>query len=289
MRPVTMRSVVGFLLVAGGVLAWAGPARSDAPAPILPDTLRWTSPPHTPGLEGAWVLGAEEKTGPYILRVKLAAGAKIAPHSHPDERTTTVLAGTLYLGFGSTFDETKVVAVPAGAVVVVPAGTVHHVWAKEGAVTYQESGVGPTATRFGEAGNAGSAGEAPASPALADQVRAAEIAFAATMSARDHAAFTTFIAGEALFFGRQGVLRGKDAVAAGWQPFFAEEKAPFSWAPEIVEVLDSGTLALSSGPVRDPDGKQIATFNSIWRREADGQWKVVFDKGCPACEGPPKP
>ncbi len=120
-------------------------------------------------------------------------------------------------------------------------------------------------------------------------MRAAEIAFAATMAARDHAAFTTFIAGEALFFGRQGVLRGKDAVAAGWQPFFAGEKAPFSWAPEIVEVLDSGMLALSSGPVRDPDGKQIATFNSIWRREADGQWKVVFDKGCAACEGPPRP
>jgi len=48
-------------------------------------------------------------------------------------------------------------------------------------------------------------------------------------------------------------------------------------------VLDSGTLALSSGPVFDPDGKQIATFNSIWRLEAPGQWRIVFDKGSAAC------
>lgn len=286
-----MRSLVRVLSLAMSIVAFAAPAialaGTAAPAPILPDALRWVSPPHTPGLEGAWALGAEEKTGPYILRVKLASGARIAPHSHPDERTTTVLAGTLYLAFGDVPDDAKLVAVPAGAIVVVPAGTIHHVWAREGAVTYQESGIGPTATRFGSAGANDRTGAAPST--LADEVRAAEIAFAATMAARDQAAFATFIAGEALFFGRQGVHRGKDAVAAGWQPFFAGERAPFSWAPETVEVLDSGTLALSSGPVRDPDGKQIATFNSIWRRETDGQWKVVFDKGCPPCECPPKP
>ena len=76
---------------------------------------------------------------------------------------------------------------------------------------------------------------------------------------------------------------GKAAVVAGWKAYFDGVVAPFSWEPETVEVLDSGTLALTSGPVRGPDGKQIGTFNSIWRREADGRWKVVFDKGCPPC------
>jgi ketosteroid isomerase-like protein len=302
-----MRRAVGILLVAAGVLAasaapaagaapaasaapaaGAAPAASTAPtpAPILPDTLRWASPPHTLGLAGAWVRGGETETGPYILRVKLAAGARIAPHSHPDERTTTVLAGTLFLAFGDAVDDAKLVAVPAGAVVVVPAGAVHQVLAREGAVMYQESGIGPTATRFETTGANDEPGVSTSAAALADEVRAAETAFAATMAARDHGRFTAFVADEALFFGRQGVLRGKDAVAAGWEPFFAGEKAPFSWAPEIVEVLDSGMLALSSGPVRAPDGKQIATFNSIWRREADGRWRVVFDKGCPVCADP---
>jgi ketosteroid isomerase-like protein len=115
---------------------------------------------------------------------------------------------------------------------------------------------------------------------LATQVRAAETAFAASMASRDLEAFASHVASDALFFGGKGVLRGKEAVVAGWKPFFEGDKAPFSWAPESVEVLDSGTLAFSSGPVRNAEGQQTATFNSVWRREADGKWRVVFDKGC---------
>ncbi len=68
------------------------------------------------------------------------------PHSHPDARQTTVLRGTLYVGFGDAFDERAVVAVPAEGVYVVPAGVAHYVWAKDADVMYQETGVGPTAT-----------------------------------------------------------------------------------------------------------------------------------------------
>jgi hypothetical protein len=49
----------------------------------------------------------------------------------------------------------------------------------------------------------------------------------------------------------------------------------------VVSVLDSGSLGLTSGPVFDPEGNQIGTFNSIWRLNADGVWKIVFDRGCP--------
>ena len=122
---------------------------------------------------------------------------------------------------------------------------------------------------------------APASPA--DQVRAAESAFAATLASRDFAAFGASVADEAVFFGRGGPLRGKAAVLEAWHGYFDGAAAPFSWEPETVEVLASGTLALSSGPVHDPEGKRIGTFNSIWRLEGDGRWRVVFDKGCPAC------
>jgi ketosteroid isomerase-like protein len=116
---------------------------------------------------------------------------------------------------------------------------------------------------------------------LEAQVRARETAFAKTMADRDHAAFQTFLADEAVFFGRQGPTRGKQAVAAAWKPLYEAKSAPFSWAPETVQVLDSGTLAISSGPVKDPEGKSVGVFNSIWRREKDRQWRVVFDKGCP--------
>jgi ketosteroid isomerase-like protein len=116
---------------------------------------------------------------------------------------------------------------------------------------------------------------------LVAQVRAAEVAFAGAMAKRDLDSFAAHLAEEALFFGAKDVLRGKAAVVAGWKRFFEGATAPFSWAPQTVEVLASGTLGLTSGPVLDPAGKQIGTFSSIWRREADGRWKVVFDKGCP--------
>ena len=120
---------------------------------------------------------------------------------------------------------------------------------------------------------------------LKEQVRKAESGFARTMAKRDHAAFTSYLDEEAVFYGsRNAVQRGKGAVAADWKRFFEEPEAPFSWEPTEVEVLDSGTLGITSGPVYDPEGKRIGTFNSVWRRGKDGSWKVILDKGCPPCE-----
>jgi ketosteroid isomerase-like protein len=110
-------------------------------------------------------------------------------------------------------------------------------------------------------------------------VEAREIAFAATMADRDFDAFLTFISPEAVFFNGNEPLRGRDAIASAWAPFFEGRSAPFSWHPDVVEVLASGALALTSGPVRDPDGATVGRFNSVWRREPDGVWMVVFDKG----------
>lgn len=119
---------------------------------------------------------------------------------------------------------------------------------------------------------------------LVEQVRRAEIAFAKTMADRDHAAFASFLSEEAIFVSQNRVLRGAKEVAAGWKRFYEGPKAPFSWQPEQVVVLDSGTLALSSGPVRDSSGKRAGTFSSIWRREPGGNWKIVIDRGCPPCD-----
>jgi len=119
---------------------------------------------------------------------------------------------------------------------------------------------------------------------LKEQVRRTEIAFAKTLADRDAAAFAKFLADETIFMSNGRVTRGAKAVAERWKAYFDGPKSPFSWAPETVEVLESGTLAMSSGPVRDPDGKRIGTFNSVWRRERDGAWKIVLDNGCPACD-----
>ena len=118
----------------------------------------------------------------------------------------------------------------------------------------------------------------------AKEVWATELAFAKTMADRDHAGFVSFLSEEAIFQGAARALRGKREVAQGWKRYYEAKDAPFSWEPDRVEVLDSGTLASSSGPVFDPQGKRVGTFNSIWRLESGGKWHIIFDSGCPPCE-----
>jgi ketosteroid isomerase-like protein len=113
------------------------------------------------------------------------------------------------------------------------------------------------------------------------EVFAAERAFARSMAERDFAAFGRHVAEDCVFFGATA-LRGREAVLAAWKPFFDGAQAPFSWEPDQVEVLASGDLALSTGLVKNPDGAVTARFNSIWQRQADGRWLVIFDKGGPA-------
>ncbi len=125
---------------------------------------------------------------------------------------------------------------------------------------------------------------AAVSPAvLRQQVMDAERGFAQTMAKRDFAAFQSYLSTDTVFFSGSTPLRGKAAVAADWKKYYEKPDAPFSWEPREVEVLDAGTLALSSGPVRGPDGKSIAVFTSIWRLE-DGAWKIIFDKGSKFCD-----
>jgi ketosteroid isomerase-like protein len=120
---------------------------------------------------------------------------------------------------------------------------------------------------------------------LQQQVMDSERAFARTMADRDHEAFTSFLSDEAVFFAGTKVLRGRQQVADAWKPYYEAPDAPFSWEPKTVEVLASGTLALSSGPVHDADGKLIAEYTSIWRLEAPGAiWRIIFEKGNKACD-----
>ena len=129
---------------------------------------------------------------------------------------------------------------------------------------------------------------APKAADLAEQVRQTERAFAKSMADRDHAAFVSWLDDETVFWGRTE-LRGKAAVAEAWKRFYEGPQAPFSWRPEKVAVLDSGTIALSTGPVFAPDGTRVGQFNSTWRRGADGRWKIVLDHGCDCGAPAPAP
>lgn len=117
---------------------------------FLPDQIKWNAGPPgiTQGAQTAVLSGPLDKAIPYTQRVHLAAGGVITPHTHPDTRHTTVLSGELSVGLGETIDPAKATRYPAGSFVVMPAGQAHYSLARNGEVTYQESGMGPTGTSF---------------------------------------------------------------------------------------------------------------------------------------------
>ena len=123
-----------------------------------------------------------------------------------------------------------------------------------------------------------------AEPGAAAAVKEAETAFAKAFADRDQAKFFGFVAEDANFLSPNRTLAGKAQVTETWSRFFKESTAPFSWRPERVVVNGSGDIGLSMGPVMDPAGKHIGNFSSVWQKQKDGAWKVIFDgPGSPVC------
>jgi uncharacterized protein (TIGR02246 family) len=135
-----------------------------------------------------------------------------------------------------------------------------------------------------------------ASPAMADvtdDVRCHEIRFSRSVETQDPVAFASFIDDDARFIS-DAVNRGPEAIATAWSAFFVDDGPRIKWRPQLVEVLEDGSLALSRGPYRmtvvDEQGNATehwGTFNSVWRLQEDGNWKIVFDAGSPAASAPP--
>jgi len=59
------------------------------------------------------------------LRLKLPAGFKVAPHTHPNNENVTVISGTFHVGIGDTFDESKGQTVKPGEFLQAPKGVQH--------------------------------------------------------------------------------------------------------------------------------------------------------------------
>lgn len=132
----------------------------------------------------------------------------------------------------------------------------------------------------------------PVNAELIDDVRCRETAFSLSAERRDIDAFRSFLDDDARFAG-SGVLRGPAEIVAAWQVFFADDGPAIKWRPQVIEVLDDGTLALTRGPYRTisklPNGstaERWGTFNSVWRIHTDGIWRVVFDAGSASAEPP---
>ena len=141
------------VLTVCGTFALLSPLTGASESPesgltMTPEEMNWVDNPRVPGLGVAKIVGDAKKPGPFLHRVTFPKGRVIQAHSHPDDRTNTVLSGTCYIGWGKTYDESKLIALPAGSFYTEPAGVPHFVATPDGETVVQITGTGPTTADF---------------------------------------------------------------------------------------------------------------------------------------------
>lgn len=136
------------------MLALAGVATGDdaaKPAHVMlsPADLTWGDmpPQFEKGASFSVVSGDPSQSGLYVVRIKMPAGYRIAPHWHPTDEHVTVVSGTFALGMGDKLDEKSMMKLPAGGYALLPAEMRHYAMAVTEA-TVQVHGMGPFAITY---------------------------------------------------------------------------------------------------------------------------------------------
>jgi quercetin dioxygenase-like cupin family protein len=125
-------------------MAQTHPADGAGLKSVLSEDIDWQPfAAFPPSARLAIVVGDPTGPGLYTTRVKVPAGVKLMPHTHPEDRIYTVISGVFYIGLGEQFDGAQLEAYPPGAVIVLPGGTAHFHWARSGEYITQISAIGP--------------------------------------------------------------------------------------------------------------------------------------------------
>jgi quercetin dioxygenase-like cupin family protein len=133
------------------LLAGTGPGLAEdhggQGAVTLPDAAAATyqkGPPNLPkGTQVSLVSGDPSKPGPFVLRVRFPANTVIAPHTHSEAETLTILSGSIYHEHGPTIDKAAGKELRAGGFVFLPKDMPHSLWTTEQPVELQVNGSGP--------------------------------------------------------------------------------------------------------------------------------------------------
>jgi quercetin dioxygenase-like cupin family protein len=128
-----MKILLGFVGSAT-ILATAASAAAHDPAAhhsfVPPGQVKWGAGPPSlpPGAQASVLYGDPAKEGPFSLRLKLPAGYRIPPHTHPKPEMVTVISGTFNVGMGATANRASTRALGAGGFIGMDPGTQHYVF-----------------------------------------------------------------------------------------------------------------------------------------------------------------
>ncbi len=107
--------------------------------------------------------------------------------------------------------------------------------------------------------------------------------FAADVAQHGHEAFITHFSDDGVEVVDGGGFDNKDAIRK--QPPWPEGTT-LTWAPIKAEMSASGDLGYTYGNYvftsKNKEGKIVTSYGkytSIWKKQKDGQWKVVVDMG----------
>ncbi len=139
---------------------------------------------------------------------------------------------------------------------------------------------------------AGSAGIQAAGAGEAKELLEADRAFARATAENGLEGFASFLV-EDVWFLPDGApfTKGKQAVVKSWLSLLSDLETSLTWEP--VKADASGDLGYTVGQYvlsgKTPEGKAFVErgkYITVWKKQANGEWKVVIDGGNP--DGPPE-
>jgi hypothetical protein len=111
----------GVIALTTADLKWVDPVLPGSNVPVLEKGAKMAVLQGVPGGTG----------GPVVIRLKMPANFRIAPHWHSTDEAVTVISGTLWVGMGDTFSQDKSMAFPTASFGFIPAGHHHFAWTNE--------------------------------------------------------------------------------------------------------------------------------------------------------------
>jgi ketosteroid isomerase-like protein len=120
-----------------------------------------------------------------------------------------------------------------------------------------------------------------------DALLKADTDFATATAEKGLEGFGSFLADDAATLrADKPVISGKDAFLASWTSLLNNHALSIKWKPMTASISSSGDLGFTVGSYEitrtgEQGAQVVATgkYVTIWRKQHDGLWKVVFDTG----------